>query len=532
MKNKSILWLVSFFAVVIAALSLIAANVVQVDPYFHYQKPSTDVYFYPLDDQRSQNDGIVRHFDYTGLITGSSMTENFKTSEAKALWGGDFIKVPVADGSFRDISDNVVAALRSNPELTIVIRGLDMDGFLEDKDRTGVDRSSLPTYLYDHNVLNDVLYVFNRDVIFGRVYSMVDALDDYGFDAGITSFDQYSAWMQDAAFGKDTLFPDGVSVKEAGAPVHLTEAEAAAVRANVSQNLTAAAKAYPKVTFYYFITPCSAAWWMEQVESGTIYRQVEAERVVIEELLKYPNIRLFSYNCRFDLTTDLNNYKDARHYAEWINSIMLRGMHGGQQELTEKNYEAYLDEELAYYTTYDYRQLNDQPDYEDDYYAAFLHAKEAYGHEGREIDLTDESVELRKAELLPNQHEGKPGIRCTGTLQRNYMNDAVSLSEYLWEKEFIGFKVTIDDITPYKFLSVYGKRYGDHGQPTVVVYDKKGKAVAEVSESYHTIRSGWKQYVIDVTGLSGEVTVIFNGGYVDSTGSPDSQYIFSDVTLF
>ena len=34
--------------------------------------------------------------------------------------------------------------------------------------------------------------------------------------------------------------------------------------------------------------------------------------------------------------------------------------------------EDYLEEELGFYTTYDYMQLNEQPDYEDDSRAAML----------------------------------------------------------------------------------------------------------------------------------------------------------------
>jgi hypothetical protein len=38
--------------------------------------------------------------------------------------------------------------------------------------------------------------------------------------------------------------------------------------------------------------------------------------------------------------------------------------------------------------------------------------------------------------------------------------------------------------------------------------------------------------MIDVSDLSGKVTIIFNGGYVDNTGSNDSTYTFSDIKLF
>ena len=38
------------------------------------------------------NDGISRNFEFDTLITGTSMAQNFKTSEAEALFGGKAVK--------------------------------------------------------------------------------------------------------------------------------------------------------------------------------------------------------------------------------------------------------------------------------------------------------------------------------------------------------------------------------------------------------------------------------------------------------
>jgi len=372
MRRRPVFWLTGYFLLIFVALGLIATKTIDIDPFFHYHKPKTNEYFYILNNQRSQNDGIIKRFDYTGLITGTSMTENFKASEAEALWGGTFIKVPFSGGSNKEINDNIEMALRYNPNLSIVIRGLDFAMFMDEKDIMRTDLGNYPTYLYDGDILNDVQYVFNRDVFFSRVYPMIKAKDDPGFAAGITSFDQYSNWMSKYQFGKNTLFPEGITTEEVWEPIHITEEDAARTRQNIEQNVVALACKYPNVDFYYFISPYSAKWWKESLENGTIYRQMEAAEIAAEEILRCPNIHLFSINNRFDLTTDLNNYKDSAHYGEWINSLMLCYMHDGRYLLTSENYKEHFDEILQFYTTFDYTQMNNQPDYEDDYYAAFL----------------------------------------------------------------------------------------------------------------------------------------------------------------
>ena len=53
---------------------------IYIDPYFHYHAPLQGLE-YPISNERYQNDGIIRHFPYNAIITGTSMTENFKASE-------------------------------------------------------------------------------------------------------------------------------------------------------------------------------------------------------------------------------------------------------------------------------------------------------------------------------------------------------------------------------------------------------------------------------------------------------------------
>lgn len=379
MRKK--LWIIGFLVIVVYALTVAAHEIIAVDPYFHYHAPNTQSYFYPLNNQRSQNDGICKHFDYEGLITGTSMTENFKTTEAEELFGMQFVKVSYSGGTYNEINRSLAVAAAHNPDLKCIIRGLDMGRFIEDKDSLRNDLGTYPAYLYDDSWINDAEYVFNRDVLFSRVYPMTKENDTPGFAGGITSFDAYSNWMGNYTFGHHTLFPDGFTAKDTASPVELTREDIDLIKGNIQQNVVALAEKYPDITFYYFFTPYSAAWWQVLLTAGTLDRQIDAEKTVIEEILKCDNIKLFSFNCLFDVTTDLNNYKDVYHYGEWINSLILRFMHDGKCQLNEDNYQSYIEEERKFYKTYDYAKMTEQQDYADDYYAAMVLEKEISGTE-------------------------------------------------------------------------------------------------------------------------------------------------------
>lgn len=356
------IWIILYIMFVLMALGTVGKWVVRIDPFFHYHKPLIDRYSYDLNNQRSQNDGISKHFDYDALITGTSMTENFKTSELDEIFGTHSIKVPYSGSTYKEINDNVANAIKHNGKLKYVFRGLDMGKFMDEKNAIRQDLGKYPTYLYDDNVFNDVNYVFNRNVIFDRVYSMTVENDEEDFSPGITSFDDYSNWMGSYKFGIEAVCPDGVSEVVKGEPIHLTNEERERVLGNTKQNITDVAEKNSQITFYYFFPPYSAVWWKELVTNGTIYKQIEAERIVIEELIKYDNIKLFSFNNLTEITTDINNYKDKLHYGEWVNSLMLKYMHEGKGQLTKDNYESYLNKELDFYLSFDYSTLNNQVD--------------------------------------------------------------------------------------------------------------------------------------------------------------------------
>lgn len=351
------IWITGWLIIVVAGLGLFGSWVYVTDPFFHYHGPYLDKYGYTLNNQRSQNDGIIRNFEYDAMITGTSMIENFKTSEMNEIFGCESIKVPFSGCSYKEVNDNIETALEANPDLKIVVRGLDMEKFFLPADSMREDLGEYPTYLYDNNVFNDVKYLLNRDIVFGRSYNMIlDRAE--GYEPGITSFDEYGRWQDKATFGIGAVAPDGVVVCKPKKEEHLTEIDKAVIRESIEKNVTKTADEHMDVDFYYFYTPYSAVWWCEQHNSGTLYKQLEAEKYISELILPHKNIHLFSFNNNTDITTDINNYMDSIHYGEWVNSQILQWMHDDKYRLTEENYEEYCRQEWDFYTTFDYNGLN------------------------------------------------------------------------------------------------------------------------------------------------------------------------------
>ncbi len=476
---KSQKWLTGYFCIAAAALGVIGAVIYYIDPYFHYHYPHTEKYYYELSNERYQNDGIARHFDYDTVITGTSMTEQFKTSEMDAFFGTQSIKVPYSGGSYKEIHDNLQTVLKRRSELKMVVWGLDMNRFLADRDEMRYEAEEYPSYLYNENPLDDVRYLFNRNAMLDVCYILTGSILE--MEPGITSFDEYTAWQNNYTYGIQTVCPDGISLNEAGKTnVSLSGEEKHIIQENIQANITSLAEAYPNVTFYLFFTPYSALWWADQ----SVERQVEAEQYVIELLLEHDNIRLYSFNNRTDITTDLNHYKDKFHYAAWINSLMLRWMYEGEYLLTRENYMNYLEEEQAFYSGFDYESLNGQEDYECDDYAAALLNQELYGVAPLELEALSADASA----------EGMAG-------------DAP--------------QVFVPGIDEYKYLVFYGRNVED-GQVLVQIFDAQGEVVSELAADVTVDEdSKWHQYLLDISEIKGDVTIRFNGRIVEGKDRSD-----------
>lgn len=347
-----IIWIVVTTMLLIIGFCLFASFTIYIDPLFHYHKPLQN-YEYLINNERYQNDGIIRNFDYDSIITGSSMTENFKTSEADALFSANFIKVPFAGSSYKEVNDNLQKAYDAGKNVRLVIRCLDYSQLIEDKNayRADVD---FPTYLYNSNPFDDVKYVLNKSIFLNRTIGVIQ----YTASGGITtSFDRYVNWNSGYTFGAEAVMSSYEIEEKAETEKILSEEESIMIYENIRQNVTDLADAHPETTFYLFFPPYSICYWDALNASGEINWRIDAEQIAIEEILRHPNIKLHSFCDDFELVCNLDNYKDRAHYGEWVNSWILEWMHDDKHLLTKDNYEKYIKTIREFYNSYDYSLL-------------------------------------------------------------------------------------------------------------------------------------------------------------------------------
>lgn len=333
-------------------IALIAIAMIIVDPYFHYHKPLSFL-SYRLYEERYINDGISRNFDFDGIITGTSMNQNFKTSEAESLFGGTFVKEPFSGAAYLEICENLNKTIDRNPNLNKVIWGIDYNGIR--RDYNYVSYEDTPDYLYDNNVFNDVNYIFNKEIIYnGLLNTIVRTVSG----EETTSFDEYSSWDGETGFDHIMLSYDREYTRNIVQRWELdknTELEKA--RKNISENIIPMIESHPNVDFYLFYSPYCILYWDSLDIENTIDIQLEAEQITTDMLLEYDNVHLFCFYENTDLICDLDRYQNKEHYINTVNSDILKWMANGEYEITKENKNSHLQHCREFYSQYDYNSL-------------------------------------------------------------------------------------------------------------------------------------------------------------------------------
>ena len=320
-----------------------------IDPYFHYHKPLKGLYYSFL-DQRYINNGIIKNFEYDGIIIGTSMTENFKTSQFNNLFKVKSIKVPFAGGSPKEISDNLEYALKRKKELKLVLRSVDYSHLLKSKDQ--MNYNDYPKYLYDDIIFNDYRYLLNKTLLVNGLSQVIIST----LNKKELNFDEYSNWNNSFKYGKNNVLKNYVRVKEKKEET-LNEIEKNILIENIEENFLKLPKLYPKTKYIYFITPYSILYWDNLKRSGTLKKQFEIEKIFLEKVLKIKNIEIYSFFNNYSLITDLDNYKDPGHYSGKINELILIMISQNNFRLTEENYKNYLENNFKFYNNYNYKKI-------------------------------------------------------------------------------------------------------------------------------------------------------------------------------
>lgn len=312
-------------------LVLAGAAVIVFDPFFHYHKPIGSLKAV-VTKAEYQCIGTVRNLDYDSILLGSSVAENYNNRWFDEAFGGKTIKGIKSSAATVDLVYYLKEAFAAKEDTGIreVYYSMDLFALSADAERVFPD-ASMPLYLYNKNPVDDVNYVWNKDVIFEHIPYLLAMtyLDDY--DEG-TSYN----WAQYKVFSREETLSH-YSRQEEIAPMLSEETYRQNIDANISM-IEEVVKEHPETKFRFIYPPYSMLWWDAAYRNGETEQNLYAAEKAAERLLAYENVELYYFQNDEELITDLDNYMDIVHFSDEINHYIVEQMKEGNDRLTEENY--------------------------------------------------------------------------------------------------------------------------------------------------------------------------------------------------
>lgn len=346
-KNPFRKWIVAMASAFAVMLLLTAAMVICVDPFFHYHAPLEE-FPYLVDNQLSQNPGMARNMEYDSVILGSSMTVNFNTNWFDELMGLRTIKLNYSGAYPKDQSNIMDIIFDSGHQVEAVFLGIDVMTYTGGVEET---KYPIPQYLYDDSYLNDVQYVWNKDVVLN--YILRPLADPDPTDLATV----YQSWWTDEYYNIQWVMhnyeqPEQVEEEERA------DAYIESVRINLQANICPYIEQNPDTVFYVFFPPYSILYWNDVMRENHLEATIEEYRYIAETMLGYDNVRVFFFPNQEEIVTDLNNYADYTHYHRDINYYMTQCFADGTCEIQSDAEMAHaLDETRAMINRFDFEEL-------------------------------------------------------------------------------------------------------------------------------------------------------------------------------
>lgn len=325
-KNPFRRMVVVFGALVLVMLLAAGALVVYVDPFFHYHKPLAG-FPYQVDNQLSQNPGMARHMDYDSVLLGSSMTVNFNTNWFQELMGLKTLKLSYSGAFPKDQSNIMKIIFDSDHEVKKVFLGIDVITYTGGVDET---KYPIPEYLYDDNVLNDISYLFNKDVLLN--YILRPIADPEPTDLAT----MYASWWTEEYYNKDWVllhYTSPEQVKEE------TPADDYIPRTalNLDVNICPFIEEHPETEFVIFFPPYSILFWNNVLKENHLEATMAEYRYIVQRLNAYDNVEVYFFPDREDIVLDLNHYADYSHYHPNYNRFMAECFADGTGLVAKEN---------------------------------------------------------------------------------------------------------------------------------------------------------------------------------------------------
>lgn len=347
MTGKSFVRLTLILTAVI--LAFVAAVNIAVDPLFQYHKP-----WFGLEpvitNERYQNAGVIKHFDFDNAILGTSLSENFKISEVNDTFGGNSVKLTMSGSSIYNMTYQLELMKKKEKKPKVIMCDMSQAFYEAPNDKL---KNPLPTFLYNNNPFDDGEYLWNFSI-----------LDDFSYQAvmlnvnnSLPDYNTVFVAEESKNSGKETALRHYARPKVSSESAD-TEEYVSLEKKNLAL-LTQYFEAMPDIEYVFFFAPVSMLYWDEQTRLNRVSTLKAAYLEACKTLTSYKNVKvhLWTDDEMLEMISNLDNYVDACHYNGEVSSEMLRRIKKNSGLISKDNFQKQVDILFHYIENFDFEKL-------------------------------------------------------------------------------------------------------------------------------------------------------------------------------
>lgn len=340
-------WARRFLLVAAGVLLLVALVNVVVDPLQQYRQASfyTPVY----KSSRYLNPGLAKTHHYDTVILGSSMIENCRPSYMDKVLGGTSIKLPLSAGTAYEEALTLQVVL-NRPEVKRVIIGVDLFSFKGAPTRLAHGAGTLPVYLYDNNLLNDVQYLLSLDTLDYYRYLLRNNLSNKK-KKDPTTYDDYEYWANEYSFGEQIVWQQWKK-GQFNADFKAADFDFSSLKKSFDYNFLPLFQQAPQVTFELFFPPYSALTWVDTANKGALNDVLAFKQYLVSAVQTLDNVKVFDFQDVAEITHNLDNYKDISHYRPEINDAIIDAIAADRFRVDVVNIDDHIQQFMAQLATF------------------------------------------------------------------------------------------------------------------------------------------------------------------------------------
>ena len=326
---------------------LVMAAVYIVDPLQFYRKAE---WYPPLysKEQRYQNPGLAKNYEYDTIIIGSSMTENFVPSYVDQVMGGKTLKLSMSGSTSKEHYLIAKVALETG-KVKRIIWGLDYFSMRGGPDYVRDDQGGFPYHLYDNNPLNDVKYLFNHNTL--KDFATIVATSILG-NREAKNLDYLNNWDYAADYGRDNVIATWKRARTMEVNYGLNEDPLERVQQTFEQNIHSLIREYPDVEYIFYYPPYTVlrhhVWY--ELNPVRFNNQLKMKEYIFDQIGHYENVRIYDFQSEEKVTFNLDEYKDISHHSQKINEWIIQQIAAGNYLVTADNVKQFnreLEEQVA-----------------------------------------------------------------------------------------------------------------------------------------------------------------------------------------